>query len=113
MTLEQVIILILHEHQYKFKSATPLSQLSKVNDELCEVEMSIMISTDEFNKELVDVIIASIGLMRFNEYKLVARCIINDSIRKYTGDDLIEKILEKWEVVKKREYPDGMQHKGV
>ena len=101
MNLEEVIIYILKEHPYKFDNATPLSQLNKVNNELCEVEASIMISTDDFNKELVDVIIASIGLMRFEEYKLVARCIINDSIRKYTGENLIEDILNKWTIVKK------------
>ena len=98
------------QHAVKFPKSTAEIQIAKIVEELNEVFMSCHLSVEEYNKELCDVIIASIGLMRFTGYKLMAESIIGDCMSRYRGNDLVGDILNKWDIVISKEYKDGFHH---
>ena len=65
MKLEDVEKLILEEHKVKFPNVTLQTQRDAVDNEFAEAEAAINISKSAIESELLDVAIASIGLMRF------------------------------------------------
>jgi NTP pyrophosphatase (non-canonical NTP hydrolase) len=108
--MNNLINLIKPQHAVKFPKSTPEIQIAKIIEELAEVFMACNLSKEEYNKELCDVIISCIGLMRFTGYKLMAEAIIRDCMARYTGSDLIGDVLKKWDIVLGKEYKDGFHH---
>lgn len=108
--MDNLIKKIMPHHAVKFPKSTAEIQIAKIVEELSEVYLSCHLSQEEFNKELCDVIIASIRLMRFTAYKLMAEAIIRDCMARYTGKDLVSNILNKWDIVMEKEYKDGFHH---
>ncbi|NLE05683.1 MAG: hypothetical protein GX638_12920, partial [Crenarchaeota archaeon] len=62
--MNNLIKIIMPQHAVKFPNSTAEIQIVKIVEELSEVYCTCNLSEEEFNKELCDVIIASIGLMR-------------------------------------------------
>lgn len=108
--MNNLIRTIKPQHAVKFPNSTSDIQIAKIVEELSEVYMACNLSEEEFNKELCDVIIASIGLMRFTAYKLMAEAIIRDCMSRYTGSDLVGDVLNKWDIVLGIDYKDGFHH---
>ena len=108
--MDELIKKIIPQHAVKFPNSTAKIQIAKIIEELSEVYCTCNLSEEEFNKELCDVIIASIGLMRFIGYKLIADSIISDCMSRYRGNDLVGDILNKWDIVMEKEYKDGFHH---
>lgn len=114
MKEKEVIKLIIDAHKAKFQNVTWQTQILKVTEEKMEAKEELNRSIENYQAELLDVAIASIGLMRFKETELIGYDMLWNTFEKtdIIYDTFWDVLYNHWKKIEERVYfeNNGVYH---